>query len=158
MGSRPGSGVETVALLAEATLESLRRLTEFPAGTPSGWWATPRRARRTSRVPSRERASTLDLSETYSIKGWTRFVASSGGGVLQPHGPEAFRARRAGRPGDHRRGPNAGQGRHRDAGTDATPGTGESFLRRGALNRNSELGCLLRISGSLTGVDGPWRA
>jgi GntR family transcriptional regulator len=29
-------GVETVALLAEATIESLRRLTELPAGTPVG--------------------------------------------------------------------------------------------------------------------------
>lgn len=29
-------GIETVALLAEATLESLRRLTELPAGTPVG--------------------------------------------------------------------------------------------------------------------------
>ncbi len=29
-------GVETVALLADATLESLRRLTELPAGTPVG--------------------------------------------------------------------------------------------------------------------------
>jgi GntR family transcriptional regulator len=29
-------GIETVALLAEATIESLRRLTELPAGTPIG--------------------------------------------------------------------------------------------------------------------------
>ena len=29
-------GVETVALLAEATLESLQRLTDMPAGTPVG--------------------------------------------------------------------------------------------------------------------------
>ena len=29
-------GIETVALLAEANIESLQRLTELPAGTPSG--------------------------------------------------------------------------------------------------------------------------
>lgn len=36
-------GIETVALLAEATLESLQRLTELPAGTPVGvvGWGQP---------------------------------------------------------------------------------------------------------------------
>jgi hypothetical protein len=35
-GDRGAAGIETVALLAEANIESLRRLTELPEGTPVG--------------------------------------------------------------------------------------------------------------------------
>ena len=48
---------ETVAHLAEATLQSLQRLADLPAGTPrSGWWAIRRPVLRTSRALSKARA------------------------------------------------------------------------------------------------------
>ncbi len=44
-------GMETVALLAEANIESLRRLTELPEGTPVAVVGWAGRAWRTSRAP-----------------------------------------------------------------------------------------------------------
>ena len=55
-------GIEAVALLAEATLESLQRLMELPSGTRSASWDGAARACRTSRAPSRAPASTTSTS------------------------------------------------------------------------------------------------
>jgi hypothetical protein len=117
--------IETVALLAEATLEGLQRLADLPAGTPVGGVGDSQTCMENkSRSIEGAGLDHLALTETYldrvdevrALFERVRAVVCSSG-----HGQKAFGARRPGRPGGYRRRSHPRQGRRGDAGPHAPP-------------------------------------
>jgi hypothetical protein len=124
-------GIETFALLTEATLEGLNRLADLPSGTSVGVVGNTRTC--TDNLLRSLRGAGLDHLNLFQVQeddeDSRARIRGKGGGVRQRRGTEATEARYSGGCRGHRPGPHPEQGRRGDARAHAP----QLFLNYGAL-------------------------